>query len=362
MILRPLLFLVFAGLLILPDWSTARPFRRFVSAPVYAPAPVVYSYPPAPVYPVRTVPVMYSQVPSPAPVVYSLPSYPAVISSASVGCPPVYTPPVACLPAGPFAGPSAGPTPAPRGPIVVPERMPEGKQSTGTNLESRAEPKAAPIRPVSAEERTPSQPPAPMPIPVPSVPARPLGEPIPRATTELAPPKAATEETQKPAVPAVPAAPLPDFPPLGLDKPEPPKSPEPVKVEPAKPEQAKPKATDPLPTFELPPLPPLAPAQPVSSEKPTVAKSSPLNADPVADVYPTAGTIADRAAKRSVGFINKSGRDLLLTVEGKTTTLPAGQYLRVDLPATFTWQLGGDKERAVTVPDTAPGVSVVIRK
>ena len=49
MLLRPLLFLAFTGLLTLPNWSNARPFRRFASAPVFYPVPVVYSYP-APAY------------------------------------------------------------------------------------------------------------------------------------------------------------------------------------------------------------------------------------------------------------------------------------------------------------------------
>lgn len=365
MLLRPLLFLAFAGLLILPDWSTARPFRRFVSAPVYAPAPIVYRYPPAPVYPVRTVPVSSAPVVCPAP-----PAFPVV--SAPIYSGPVYSGPIVSAPL--VACPPA--SPAPKGPTVIPERMAEPKQTTGTT-DPRAEPKAAgpsPISPVSAEERQPQQPPAPaptpisippspMPIPITSVPPRPVSEPIPRAT-ELAPPKAAIEEAQKP--PLKPLT-LPDFPPLGLDKPEPAKpEPGPVKPEPMKLEPAKPATTDkpkdPLPAFELPPLPPLAPAAPVSSEKPTEVKSSPLNEAVVVDVYPTAGTLADRAAKRSVGFINKSGRDILLTVDGKITTLPSGQYLRVDLPAKFTWQLGGEKEREVVVPDAAPGVSVVIRK
>lgn len=349
MYLRPLLFLAFIGLLTLPDWSTARPFRRFASARASYPAPVVYSYPRAvyypPAAPVRTVPVVFTPVASPAPVAYS--SAPVVYPQ-SVACPPVYAPPVTYLPT----------TPAPKGPRVIPERMPEPKPVPPAA--TRAEPKEielSPIRPASAEER--SQPvPGPMPIPIPSVPPRPFGEPIQRSSAvDFAPPKAAGEEAQKPPVKPLP---LPEFPPLGLDKPaELPKAVDPIKVAPAKPTESK---SDPLPTFELPPLPPLAPAQPISSEKPTVAKSSPLNADAVAEVYPTAGSLTDRDAKRSVGFINKSNRDIVLTVEGKTTTLPRGQYLQLDLPAKFAWQIGGEKEREVTVPDAAPGVSVVIRR
>ena len=60
--------------------------------------------------------------------------------------------------------------------------------------------------------------------------------------------------------------------------------------------------------------------------------------------------------------MNKSGRDVVLTVAGKLTTLPRGHALQMTLPAKFAWQIGGDKEREVTVPDTAPGVDVVIRR
>ena len=308
MLLRPLLFLTFAGLLLLPDWSAARPFRRRVnSAPL--PCPTSYSYP--------------------ATVVYSQPVY-----VPQVYAPPVYLPPaVACPPV----------TPAPKGPTVIPERMAEPRAvepKTSTpkvmSADAKTDPKPAPsvIRTVGNEERLP-----PMPIPVPP---RPVAEPqpsLPKMTLDLAPPKAIIEESQKPAVKPDP---LPSFPLPGKDK--------------------EPKA-DPLPAFDLPPLPPLAPPQPAAPDAPTTAKSSPLNADAAADVYPVSGPApADRAAKRSVGFVNKSGRDVVLTVAGKLTTLPAGHALQMTLPAKFAWQIGGEKERHVTVPDAARGVDVVIRR
>jgi hypothetical protein len=311
MYLRPLLFLAFACLLLLPDWSTARPFRRWVnSAPLFRPVanrysvPVTYSHPAPVSYGYPAAPVASSQ---PAPVVYSAPVY-------SPPCPPMFlTPMVACPPV----------TPAPRGPTVVPERMADTKPPV--TAAPPAVPKAAPsvIRQAGNEERLP-----PMPVPIP-VPPRPVVDPQPappKMSVELAPPKAIIEESDKPD--SLPAFSLPA--------------------------KEKESPTD-LPKFDLPPLPPLAP--------PTTAKSSPLNADAVADVYPVAGPApADRAATRSVSFVNKSSRDVILTVAGKMTTLPSGQYLQVTLPATFAWQIGGEKERHVTVPDTAPGVDVVLRR
>lgn len=316
MLLRPLLFLACTAILLLPDWSTARPFRRWLSAaPV--PCPPAFSYSP---------PVVY----------HAAPVYPA----------PVYLPPVqACPPA----------SPAPRGPQVIPERMAEPKSTTKAE-ETKPAPAAptAPtaIRTIGNEERLP-------PMPVPLQPTTDRQPTAARPTTDLATPKAATEESHRPAVKPDP---LPAFPDLG--KPADPKA----DRLPAFPDLSKP--TDPkadrLPAFDdLPPLPPLAPPLPAASELPakTTVKSSPLNADGVAGVYPLAGPRpAVQTSKRSVGFVNKSERDLLLTVGGKTTTLPSGHYLRLDLPPTFIWQIGGEKEREITVPTDAPGVDVVIRK
>lgn len=305
MLLRPLLFLGFSALLLVPDWSTARPFRRsFAYAP--APCPVAYSYP-APVVSYYAPPVVYS-----APVAYAPPL--------------VYGTPVCQMTVAP-AVPVASVPATPPGPRVFPERTAEPKAAEPKptiqpkSPEPKPEAQAPPprvIQTVGNEERLP-------PMPVPLQP-RPVADPqpLPRLPVDFAQPKAITEESQKPA--PIPATP-----------------------EPAKP------AAD-LPQFELPPLPELAPPK-------TTAKSSPLNADGVADVYPVAGPApADRAAARTVGFVNKSARDVILTVAGRMTTLPRGQYLQLKLPAQFAWQIGGEPARDVTVPDTAPGVDVIIRR
>jgi len=305
MLLRPLLFLGLSALLLAPDWSTARPCRAvYYYAP--DPCPVAYSYP-APVVCHYPQPVVYYH---PAPVVYA---------------PPLVYGPAICQmtvsPAAPVANAPATPT-NPQGPRVYPERTNEPKAKTPEPKPEVQAPAPRVIQTVGNEERLP-------PMPVPLQQPRPVADPqpLPRLPLDFAQPKAIVEEAHKPApVPSTPA---------------------PAK-EPAKP------AGD-LPKFDLPPLPALAP--------PTIAKSSPLNADGVADVYPVAGPApTDRAAARNVGFVNKSKRDVILTVAGRMTTLPSGQYLQLKLPAKFAWQIGGEPARDVTVPDTAPGVDVIIRR
>jgi hypothetical protein len=80
------------------------------------------------------------------------------------------------------------------------------------------------------------------------------------------------------------------------------------------------------------------------------------------DVYPVDGPPpAGPNAKRTVGFFNHTGRDLTLTVEGETVTLPRRHYISAGVSATFTWKLDGD-ERRTEIPAAAPGIEVVFRK
>src|SRR5262249_19639675 len=91
----------------------------------------------------------------------------------------------------------------------------------------------------------------------------------------------------------------------------------------------------------LPPLtlPPDTPVVPDKVDKPatlpketTESKSSPLNAarELKVTVFPAIGaTSANGLCK--VGFYNHTNRDLALTIEGKTVTLPAMSYLHAQL-------------------------------
>ncbi len=119
-----------------------------------------------------------------------------------------------------------------------------------------------------------------------------------------------------------------------------------------------------LPSFEIP-LPMGEPAKQVEANKTSISKASPLAAERESrfDVFPVDGAApSSPAAKRMIGFINKSARDVLLTVDGQSVVLPAKTLIRAELPAKFTWQIGTDDERKEAVGNTSPGIDIVIRK
>ena len=113
-------------------------------------------------------------------------------------------------------------------------------------------------------------------------------------------------------------------------------------------------------------LPPLLVPTPASDPSGTsTSRSSPLNASRRTgyDVIPVDGPApATPSAKRSVGFFNHTDRDLQLTVEGQTITLPKRHSVTADVPAKFTWTLEGNLEQNTEIPLAAPGVEVVIRR
>jgi hypothetical protein len=286
-------------------------------------------------------------------------------------CPPVrgvvvYGPVVNCQPVAGTVAPTQGPT-------IVPERMEQPKKPQVTadppkmmpvKAEEPVAPKPAPLPIFKPEEPKPTEPMAVKPVePMPVKPIEPKPE-----SKQVVPP---TERIQTPAVPPAPPATKPDLgkldfdiPPIGdvpLAKPQPAPSDTP-KTPAAKPTET-PKTPEKLPEFKFDlPKAEGGMAQPVEANKKTVANSSPLS-DKVAEVevFPRDGSNVV-AAKRGVTFVNKSARDILLTVDGRTVTLPSKTVMTADLPAAFKWQIGGEPERSEKVPDGSPGIDVVIRK
>lgn len=278
-------------------------------------------------------------------------------------CPPVivHAPLLNCTPTlGTVAPPQKGPT-------IVPERTEPKKpevtadppKTMPVKAEEPAPAKPAPLPPVKFEE-----PKAVEPAPIKPVAVEPKQEP-----KLVVPP---TDRIPSPAVPPAPPKTLTkpdlgkmefDIPPIGdvpQAKPQPaegtksPELPKPAAVAPQPPEKLKEF------NFDLPKVDGGL-AQPVEANKKTVVNSSPLADQPVVDVYVRDGKDVV-TAKRGVTFVNKSARDILLTVDGQTTTLASKTVLTVELPAAFKWQIGGDPERSEKVPDGSPGVDVVIRK
>lgn len=204
--------------------------------------------------------------------------------------------------------------------------------------------------------------------------------PAPRVSVEptLTTPRPmdAVRPTAGVAVPT-PAIPQPETPKITIDPL--PTTPAPAKVEPlqlpvpgpiAEPKSAVPNEPEAL---KIPPLIPRLPGTdsglpPLSL--PTVpsestSKSSPLTAKPqaVVDVFPVDGPpLASPAMKRTIGFFNHTDRDLKLTVDGETITLPKRHQVTATVAAKFRWKLDDGPERTTEVPTVAPGVEVVVRK
>lgn len=272
-------------------------------------------------------------------------------------CPPAYTLPVVYYVSPVGCLPTTG-TVAPAAPTIVPERMEapkkeEPKKEIPAKAEEFATPKPADPKPEPKKEEAKKEEPKKEEKPLP-----PLGEKIP-----------------PPSVPPVPPvkSDLPPFdlvPPIGeLPKPMPEKI-EPVKPQPELPKplppitpvKEAPKPPDKLPAFDIDIPKPDLPAQPVEANKPVESKKVAVASERVSEVDVYARDGKPSGVKRGVSFVNKSARDILLTVDGQTTTLPSKTVLKVDLPAAFKWQIGGEPERTQTVPDGSSGVDVVIRK
>lgn len=277
----------------------------------------------------------------------------------------VYGPVANCQPVAGTVAPSQPP------PTVVPERMevPKKPQVTAdppktmpAKAEEVVDPKPAPLPVLKPADPKPAE-------PTPVKPAEPMAvkpvEPKPEPK-QVVPP---TERIQTPPVPPAPPATKPELgkldfeiPPIGdvpLAKPQPAEEPK----KPSAKASETPNTPEKLPEFNFD-LPKVegGMAQPVEANKKTVANSSPLSDKPAeVDVFPRDGKDV-LTAKRGVTFVNKSARDILLTVDGRTLTLPSKTVMTAELPATFKWQIGGEPERSEKVPDGSPGIDVVIRK
>ena len=306
-----------------------------------------------------------AQVPC-APIVYYHPCTPVVYYPRVMVAQPVY---LGSLPYGDC--PPAVATVGPSQPTIVPERMapakkPDEKKREEKKPEEKKSVKVEPplefSKPREAEASPMVKPAAATkekePVKEEKIPALDLPtKPVPKPVEKPIEPK----KMELPAfeLPTLPDAPAPKSPGT-LPKIDSTALPIPMTVKP----QDTPKNDLALPSFEIP-LPVGEPAKQVEANKTSVSKASPIAAerDSRFDLFPVDGAApASPTAKRLVGFINKSAKDVLLTVDGQSVVLPAKTLIRAELPAKFTWQLGTDDERKETVGSTSPGLDIVIRK
>jgi hypothetical protein len=214
---------------------------------------------------------------------------------------------------------------------------------------------AEPANPEPAKPAPPKADPAPAP-PRPVAPGVPPGNAVTEPGGPVKPAEFAKPQTASPPEPkAIPNA---DAPKLQV-----PQVPLPGTAEPTNDDAKIPPLIPRLPNPDVPPLTiPQVPVEKPATGDNSTSKASPLTGTTRVDVFPVDGPPpASPKARRTVGFFNHSDRDLTLTVEGESVTLPRRHYVTAEVPAAFTWKLDGD-ERRTEIPAAAPGVEVVIRK
>jgi hypothetical protein len=119
---------------------------------------------------------------------------------------------------------------------------------------------------------------------------------------------------------------------------------------------------DALPSLTLPPEVPVAP----NSRLESISRSSPLTGATKSalqmNVFPV--VTADKAMGfyRNVSFFNHTNRAIELTIEGRSVTLPAKNYLEAKLAPSFTWGHDNGATARQNVPDGAAGLDIVFRE
>lgn len=63
-----------------------------------------------------------------------------------------------------------------------------------------------------------------------------------------------------------------------------------------------------------------------------------------------------------VGFWNLTGREVTLTIEGKSWTLPKNQVLNFQMERNFTWQVNGQLQHIERVPDGQASYEVLVKE
>ena len=124
-----------------------------------------------------------------------------------------------------------------------------------------------------------------------------------------------------------------------------------------------PSITPPLPAPDPSSPPPLKLPNPLSiPESGSVSRSSPLTGGrPRFEVFTVDGPVAE-SGSRMVGFFNQTDREVKLTVQGETMTLPKWSRVSAKVPAGFRWQLDAEAQQTTQIPSDSPGLEVVIRR
>ena len=81
------------------------------------------------------------------------------------------------------------------------------------------------------------------------------------------------------------------------------------------------------------------------------------------DRFPVEGApVTTPSSLRLVTFYNFSSRELTLTIAGREVVVPGKHSVEAQLPTKFEWQIGDTLQTSGTIPDSASGLDIVIRK
>ena len=101
-------------------------------------------------------------------------------------------------------------------------------------------------------------------------------------------------------------------------------------------------------------------APPSSTGEPPLQKTTSNSAAPV--IIATRAPLDKSGPDRCrVGFWNLTGRDVTLTVDGKSSTLPRNRSVTMDLAHEFTWQIEDDTQHVERLSAAQAAHEVVIR-
>jgi hypothetical protein len=135
---------------------------------------------------------------------------------------------------------------------------------------------------------------------------------------------------------------------------------------------------DPCPTYvplSHQPIPGPQPRQvPLAAPKAAPPSAGPISADKnrpevtesrsFYEAFKVQPTISDKPALEqcALGFWNLTGRDVTVSVDGKTQVIPQGKSLKLQVGRQFVWQLGGHEALTEKVPTENSGLEIVLRR
>lgn len=77
---------------------------------------------------------------------------------------------------------------------------------------------------------------------------------------------------------------------------------------------------------------------------------------------PSTSTDKPASERCAVGFWNLTGRDVTVSVDGKSQVIPRGKTVRLQVDRQFVWQVSGREAQTEKVPMENSGLEIVLRR